>query len=232
VSVGAVSAGIRHFGFGLWAPWWVVVSPSRGFVALRRSRAVVGVLLGIALTTGVAGGLSAPILVDLLEQTPQLAASHRVARAVVWFQAGVVGPFGAIAFLLATAVVVWVTCGVAGVVSEFSSAAVVALTSGVTGVLHKVFVSTVLYLRLIFRPDRLAEDVPSGVAAFVDLGTAPAWIAVLADHIGVFDVWYAVLLAVGMECCMQLPRRRAWICAGASFALVTLVRIAIDLVVR
>jgi len=232
VSLGPGDRAWRRFGFGLWAPWWVVASPSHAFDALRASRPLLGVTIGIAVATAAAGGLSAPVLIDGLRNTPELGASPSLANAVVLIQTGIVGPVGVTVFLLVMGAVIWTICAVAGFATDFSMAAVVAVVAGVTGVLHKTFVSAVLYLRLMFRPDRVMDDVPSGIGAFLNLDSAPGWLAAVVDHLGVFDVWYAILLAMGVEICLRLPRRQAWTCAAVSFALVTTAKVMTATLVR
>jgi hypothetical protein len=93
---------------------------------------------------------------------------------------------------------------------------VVVFTAGVTQIPHRAFVVVVFALRHALGIPTGDFNVPTGLdLLFERFRTGPRILVSLASHLGLFDVWFVVLMAIGLH---ALVGARARIAAATAVA--------------
>jgi len=202
----------------------VIGAPVRTFqIEATQPRPVGAFAMVVSLTVATAL-ISAPVVRRLLQEAPDLGASADVLSRLVTLQAIVFAPVGTTAFLCFTALFMWCGVLIMGHDVSLKQVAAIAFTAAMAGVLKRVFVVGVLYLRWWLNPAVLAANVTTGLDGFLDpeqIGRVPT---LLLAQLGLFEVWFAVLLTMGLRYGTALSPRRAWIAPAALLAVMTATR--------
>lgn len=210
----------------------VIGAPVRTFQGqAHRPRPVVALLTVVLLAVGTAL-ISAPVIRHLLTEAEALGVSSRLASRVVTLQALIFTPLGTVAFLGFVAVFLWGVLVLMGHDVSFKHVAAIGFTAGIAGVMKHAFVAGVLYLRWWLNPAALSADVTTGLDGFFGpehIGRLPA---LLLGQFGVFDVWFVVLVTVGLRYGAALSLRSAWIPPSMLLGVTAAVKVLLDLVSR
>jgi hypothetical protein len=101
--------------------------------------------------------------------------------------------------------------------------------AGAAGVLKRLFVGCVLYLRWWLNPSQLGADVTTGLDGLLTPQIVGPLVSLIVQHAGIFDIWFVILVTLGLQYCASVPRTQALTTAGVTFGVVTTVRILVAL---
>ena len=197
-----------------------IVSPVLAFTSQRTGHRPVLTLTGVVLLTTVTAVASNPVSIHILRTTPEIAASASVATIFVLIQSVVLTPVGTTAFLVAMAMTVWAIALVFGANLTFRQCAFVVFAAGAVGVLKRLFVAAVLYARWWLQPSNLGSEITTGLDTFIEPDSAGSLPTSILGQSGLFEIWFLILVAVGLEYGAQIRRPTALAiagCAGIAF---------------
>lgn len=208
----------------------VVASPVETFRRQAPAPRPMQILLGIVLLTIAVAVVTGPIVHHLLRVTPAIAASQAVATQFVLIQGLIITPVGTIAFLLLVASILWSSTLMIGQDLALKQATTIAFTAGMAGVLKRSFVGIVLYLRWVWNPNQLDADVSTGADALLSPQFNASFTGTVVQHIGIFDVWFAALLILGLRFCGGLHPKHAALSGILTAGLITSARVFITMI--
>ncbi len=186
-----------------------IVSPVLAFSARRNGNRPFVVLLVIVCLTALAASLSNPVTARILQTTPGIAASASLARTFVLVQSAILTPVGTAVFLVVMATTLWAIALVAGKDLTFRQSASIVFMAGIVVALKRLFAAGVLYARLWFQPSSLTDKITTGLDGFIDSNnTTSIPISILREG-GLFEIWFLILIAIGLQYTAQLSRRSA-----------------------
>jgi len=192
----------------------------------------------------ICAGLVILTIASALAMTPYLRAAAQMAgldplsplvgRALL-LRLAVVTPADTVAYLLLVAGLLWTACALAGRVDvDFRTCASIVFVAGITQVLRRGFALSVLWVRhagVAGTPGNY--EVWTGLDIPFELfRSGPPVLVSVARHLGVFEVWFVVLLAIGLVEMTRVRMRVAALTAGATYGVVLIALVAVDLLTR
>ena len=104
---------------------------------------------------------------------------------------------------------VWAVSLVAGEDVTFRQSASIVFMSGIIVVLKRLFAACVLYARLWFRPSTLNSEITTGLDGFINPDIANSFPVSILKEVGLFEIWFLILIAIGLEHSARITRRSA-----------------------
>jgi len=186
-----------------------IFSPVLAFSTRRDGNRPLLTLVGVVFFTALAASASNPVAAHILQTMPDIAASADFARKFVLIQSALFTPIGTTVFLVAMAATVWAISLVSGADVTFRQSASIVFMAGVVVVLKRLFVAVVLYTRWWLRPSSLHNEITTGLDGFIAPDLAASFPFSILKEGGLFEIWFLILVAIGLVYDSQLPRRSA-----------------------
>jgi len=234
VADGSAPAQWRRVGGAALAPLRAAIAPGHVFSEQAAGARPLAVCTGLVILT-IATALP---MTTYLRAAAQIAGldprSPLVGRAVL-LRLAVVTPGDTVAYLLLVAGLLWTVCALTGRLDvDFRTCAVIVFVAGITQVLRRAFALSVLWVRhagLAGAPGNYEVwtglDIP-----FEVFRSGPPVLVSVARHLGVFEVWFVVLLVIGLVEMTRVRIRSAALTAGVTYGVVLIGLVAIDLLAR
>jgi hypothetical protein len=192
----------------------------------------------------VCAGLVVLTIATALAATPYLRAAAQLAGLdpmsplvgrALQLRLAVITPGDTVAYLVLVAGVLWTVCALMGQLDvNFRTCAVIVFVAGVTQVLRRTFALAVLWLRHAELAGASGNyevwtglDIPFEVFR----SGSPVLVSV-ARHVGLFEVWFVVLLVIGLVEMARVKVRSAALTAAVTYGLVVIGLVTMDLVLR
>ena len=200
----------------LTGPMW----PRATLRALERDPAPWLALIGLSAATAASASLLVPFMVAAAEASG-LAIDAEVVRRVARLNAGLLAPAGACLAAVITATLLWTFPVFAGYETNWRWCLLVAVLAQGVGVARQLFVAGVLWGRELTDLVDPRYEVRTGLDALLMLtDDVPRVAMIVGRHMGVFEIWAASVMAIGLGAGLRLPFRVALASAGATTLIV------------
>lgn len=219
------------FAFGVVAPARAIVAPGKVFRSQSERPQPVAVGLGTCVLTALSAWSLAPF-VRASAAAMGLDLHDAFLSKVLLIRLLIITPLDTAIYLSVLALLVWTASLVSGSYdTKLKNCLVISFIAGATGVLLKVFALVTLLLRqLAFGGDTGPQHVATGLdLAFELFRTGPPVVVSLARHVGVFQIWFVILVAIGLVTMEKMKTKSAAVAAAAAYLCMVGLLVGVDL---
>jgi GNAT superfamily N-acetyltransferase len=189
----------------LTGPLW----PRATLLAQQRNPEPWLALLGLSAATAASAALLVPFMVAAAEASGLATETEVVQRAAAW-NAGVLAPASACLAVVVAATLLWTFPVFAGYDTEWRGCLLVAVAAQGVGIARYLFVAGVLWARELTDVVDPRYEVRTGLDALLLMADdVPRIAIVVGRHAGVFEIWAAAVMSIGLVALLRLPARVA-----------------------
>ena len=226
-------AGKSAFGGALrsiYAPVRTIWSPDAVFQEQSVCAHPTAIGVSVLVLVVMSALLASPVLRAVMEADPSAPFDSDLIDRLLWINAVVLTPLGTGVYLLVIAALLWTFALLGGYEIRFKHSMVIAYAAGVTLVLERLFIVLVLALhqaRGTVDPNQVVYTGLEFLTSLVNVD-APLLVSVLA-RTGIFQMWFVVLLVVGLTLMERMRRGPAVMTAMLAYGVPLALGVGFDL---